>query len=86
MTEQKISSKELKMLTDLANQVGAEGIWLIRGAKDARLVYTPEGETIQPEIPLIRTNLSLSLNIADTGIIVLMRLPSDDGEPGIESR
>lgn len=100
----------LQNLTDLANQIGAEGIWLIRGAKNAKLLYQPadEGEP-PPNLPgmqlfrgltvdladlaaemgagaKILADLTLNLDIADAGVLVLMRFPADGGEPGIESR
>ena len=37
----------LDELAALANEVGAEGVFILRGAKDASLTYTPQGEVRQ---------------------------------------
>jgi hypothetical protein len=80
----------LQELAQLANEIGAQGIWLIRGAQDASLTYTP-GPTV--ELPRLEgvppgvvggLNITLNLEIADTGVLVVMRFPADGDEPGIE--
>lgn len=78
----------LDQLADLVNEAGAEGVFIIRGAKNASLIYEPE-DYQWPRIPGAEasTNLSLSLDVADAGILVLIRFPvSDGGEAGIESK
>lgn len=79
---------QLEELARLANESGAQGVWLIRGAQAAQLTYIPVGNLQQPEIPGAEAslNLSLALDIADAGVLVLMRFPSDGKEPGIEVR
>ncbi len=78
----------LDEIAALANDAGAQGIWVIRGANNARFVYEPENNPIRPNIPGVvgSASLSLSLDIADAGIVVLIRFPFSDGnsEPGIE--
>ena len=80
----------LQELTRIANEIGAQGIWLIRGATRARLIYEPAGEEIElPDIPgaQVSGSLDININLADAGVLVVMRFPaSDGGEPGIESR
>lgn len=81
----------LDEIANLANNLGAEGVWIIRGANNARLIYEPENSPIRPpNIPgvIASANLSLSLDIADAGIIILIRFPFSDGhsERGIEVR
>ncbi len=58
-------------------------------ANNARLIYEPENSPIRPpNIPgvIASASLSLSLDIADAGIIVLIRFPFSDGnsELGLE--
>jgi hypothetical protein len=79
----------LQEISDLANQAGAEGIWLIRGAQDASLTYTPGPAVELPDLPagvLGGLNFTLNLEIADTGVLVVMRFPSDGKESGIEAK
>lgn len=76
-------AEKLTELTDLANQVGAEGVWLVRGATNARLVY--DADEIKPE-KRISANVSINLALANAGVLVIIRFPSDGGEPGIEAR
>lgn len=75
-------------LAALANEMGAEGIWLIRGAKGARLTYIPVSGVEQPEISGIEAsiNLEFNLEIADAGVLMIARFPNDGGESGIEVR
>ncbi len=80
-------AEHLEELTDIANEIGAEGIWLIRGARNATLTYTPEGTVEQPGIPgvAVTMNLNLSLELTDAGVLVIIRFPAGDGrEAGIE--
>lgn len=76
----------LEKLAEIANDAGAQGVWFIRGAQNAQLTYIPVGNIQQPEIPGAEAslNLSLALDIADAGVLVLMRFPADGGESGIE--
>jgi len=80
----------LNDLAEIAKRAGAEGIWLIRGATDAHLLYTPIGQPGSHGIPgldKVSTSLTIRLDLADAGVLVVMRFPaSDGGEPGIESR
>ncbi|GIK42373.1 MAG: hypothetical protein BroJett011_62060 [Chloroflexota bacterium] len=76
---------KLQQLADLANEIGAEGVWLLRGTKDAHLIYTP-ADSVVVNGTTIKVNMTIRFDIADTGIIVLMRFPSDGGEPGVESK
>jgi len=82
MTNQELAEK-LTSLTDLANQAGAEGVWLIRGATNARLTY--DADEIKPN-DHVNASVSINLALADVGVLVLMRFPADGGEPGIEAR
>lgn len=86
----------LDMLATMAGQIGAEGVWLVRGATGVELSYTPiapeePAEEIDPPDP----NLDIStfyaervrLSVAPAGVYVLIRFPADDrGETGIESK
>lgn len=80
----------LEQLAAQANNAGAQGVWLIRGAQAAQLTYIPVGNIQQPDTlargAAASLNLSLALDIADAGVLVLMRFPADGGEPGIEVR
>jgi hypothetical protein len=69
-----------KGLVQVANLAGAEGIWFIRGAKSPYLIYTPDQ---QPKPLPIEDTI---VHIADTGVLVIIRLPEDGGSHGIESR
>lgn len=65
----------LAELTALAGEIGAEGVVVLRGARDAQVTYTA------PDLP------GVSLDVADGGLYVLLRFPaSDGGAPGIERR
>ena len=83
-------TKQLNDLADLANQAGAEGIWLIRGAKDVQLTYiaSPEAEIpFTPGLKLSPNPPIVTIDLVDAEIIVVIRFPAGDGgEPGIESR
>lgn len=73
-------SKQLDELTRLANQAGAEGLWIIRGATDAVLLYSLDDGSDPASDPVV-------LDIADAELLILMRFSAGDGgEPGIESR
>jgi hypothetical protein len=81
---------QLAQLAELANEIGAEGVWLIRGGFNARLIYNPSMSSAEEAEWLasseaVHVNMELRLDIADTGIIVLMRFPSDGGEPGVQN-
>ncbi len=79
--------EQIKQLAELAKACGGDGIWLIHGAQDARLIYKPDGSIPQPQLPDIdaTANLSISLAIADADLLVVMRFPSDGGkQSGIE--
>jgi hypothetical protein len=56
----------------VAKKFGAEGL-IIRDAKNAELHYELTGD-LAP----------LALSLADTPVLVIMLLPADDGEPGVE--
>jgi hypothetical protein len=93
---------KLDQLAELANQAGAEGVWIIRGIKNAQLLYEPTTEIEPPDLPGVKkglsiigampgvrvsTSLALALDLAYASVIVVMRFPaSDGGEPGIESK
>jgi hypothetical protein len=82
-------AEHLDELADIANEIGAEGVWLVRGVKNARLTYTSAEEIKQPDIPGVQASasLSLSLDLADAGVLAVIRFPASDGrEVGIESR
>lgn len=79
----------LDELIALANEIGAEGIFLIRGAENALLQYDPTDKPKTPDIPGVNAtfDIGISFHIADAGLLVLIRFPASDGkEPGIESR
>ncbi len=77
----------LDELTTIANEIGAEGIWLVRGVKKAQLIYTPAQTVTRPDIPGVSVNLELSLSLAEAGVLVIMRFPASDGrEAGLEKR
>lgn len=82
-------TEHLDQLVELANEIGAEGIFLIRGAKNARLLYDYQ-ELEAPAIPGIKnasTTLGIAFEVADAGVLAIIRFPSPDGkELGIESR
>jgi hypothetical protein len=82
-------AEHLDELVDIANEIGAEGVWLVRGVKNACLTYTPAEEIKQSDIPGVQASasLSLSLDLADAGVLAVIRFPVSDGrEAGIESR
>ncbi|GIK36591.1 MAG: hypothetical protein BroJett011_04240 [Chloroflexota bacterium] len=84
-------TEKLNQLAGLANRAGAEGLWLIRGAFNARLIYNPsmtkaeEAAWLASDVA-VHVNTELRLDIADTGVLVVIRFPADGGEPGVESR
>jgi hypothetical protein len=65
-------SIKLERLVAVAKKFGAEGL-IIRDAKNAELHYDLTGD-LAP----------LALSLADTPVLVIMLLPADDGEPGVE--
>jgi len=71
----------------VAREAGAEGVWFIRGARNARLVYDII-PVDPPYLPGVRTdaNVSINFNIADAPLLLIARFPNAGGEPGIESR
>jgi hypothetical protein len=77
---------KLQQLADLANEIGAEGVWLLRGSKDAYLIYSPTDPPALAKDDPFPIIMNIRFDIADTGVLVIMRFPTDDGEPGIESR
>ena len=80
-------AENLDELTAVANEIGADGIWLVRGVKEATLTYTPTQDIAMPDIPGVKVNLDLSLKFAESGVLVVIRFPTGDGrEAGIEKR
>lgn len=82
MTEQPHDPKQpdLHELAKLANEMGAQGVWIVRGAKDFEFSYLAmhKGELVMGP--------PVGMNIADAGAIVIMRFPiGDDEGEGIES-
>jgi hypothetical protein len=84
---------QLNELTTLANRLGAEGVWLIRGATGARIKFdwpaelTPAPKYEPVDGAEISTTLGFNLALADAELLVLLRFPiGDGGAPGIESR
>lgn len=72
-------TERLEGLADAANDIGAEGIWFIRGAHHPRLLYYAR-ESSENDTPI-------NLDIAPGEILVVMRFPAGDGgQAGIESR
>lgn len=66
----------LEQLAELANKAGAEGVWVVRGAKVPTLMYSTE-HSVTPVI----------LDVEEAGVLVLIRFPVGDGrEEGIESK
>jgi hypothetical protein len=88
----KALAEHLDELTTIANEIGADGIWLVRGVKEATLTYTPTQGVAMPDIPGVKVNLDLSLKLAEAssrgaGVLVVIRFPTSDGrEVGIEKR
>lgn len=80
MSNQQINTdlaERLEGLVDAANDIGAEGIWIIRGAKHPRLLYFAR-ETAENDTPI-------NLDFAPGEILVVMRFPQGDGgQAGIE--
>jgi hypothetical protein len=80
-------AENLGELTAIANQIGAEGIWLVRGVKKTKLIYSPTQTVVMPNLPRVSVNLDLSLNLPDAGVLVIIRFPDSDGrETGLEKR
>ena len=69
-------NEALTTIVDTAQAAGAEGVWLLRGAKAAMVGLTFDGEAVQ------------SLELAEPHeLILIIRFPvGDGGEAGIESR
>jgi len=83
----KALAENLDELTTIANEIGADGIWLVRGVKEATLTYTPTQGIAMPDIPGVKVNLDLSLKFAESGVLMVIRFPASDGwEAGIEKR
>lgn len=73
----------LAELTALAGEIGAEGVFILRGAQEVTLSFTA------PAMPGVETsaNRSVALDVAEGGLYVLLRFPAGDGEAGgIEQR
>jgi len=68
-------AENLAETCDILNEIGADGIWLLRGVEDVDVTFTyPNGEP-------------LTMRLADAGLFLVARFPSGDGgEPGIETR
>lgn len=90
-------AENLEEIAEMANQAGAEGVWIIRGAKNASLLYDPPGPPRTPNIPGVKVKNVLNietgkrdgiqLDLADAGVIVVMRFPaSTNQEPGVDHR
>jgi hypothetical protein len=70
------NSMPLSEAFDHFNELGADGIWLIRGVKAAAVFVAFDGETSQ----------RLELNPPHEMIVILRFPAGDGGEAGIESR
>ena len=82
-------TEQLESLAAIANEAGAEGVFILRGATDASLTYTPQGELRQIQLPKLEatTSLSLTVPLADAGVLVIIRFPAGDGQDvGVEFR
>ena len=69
-------AENLAETCDILNEIGAAGIWILRGAIAPGLAFSLPGY----EAPVY-------LDIADAGLLLVARFPAGDGgEPGIETR
>ena len=69
-------AENLTELTEMANEIGAQGVWIVRDAIAPLLSFAlPDREA------------PVALDMADGGTIVVLRfVASDGGEPGVETR
>ncbi|RPJ59031.1 MAG: hypothetical protein EHM12_07295 [Dehalococcoidia bacterium] len=80
-------AEHLDELSAIANEIGAEGIWLIHGVKKAQLIYTPAPGVVMPDMPGVNINLDLNLSLTGAGVLVVMRFPAGAGrKAGLEKR
>lgn len=69
---------QLDALTTHAKLLGAEGTWIVRGGKSARLTLAYLQQEQEQEI---------DLNFTDAELVIVMRFPRGDGEEtGLEFR
>lgn len=69
-------AENLAEVCSILGEIGAEGIWIVRGAIAPGLSFTLPGM----EAPAY-------LDIADAGLLLVARFPATDGgEPGVETR
>lgn len=81
-----MTSEQLNNLTELANELGAEGVWLVRNAKDAHFLFGLK-DLEQRVNPSTTISTSMSLDLADSDLFVIIRFPAGDGgEAGLEVR
>jgi hypothetical protein len=74
-----LPSPGLDRLVETARQLGAGGIWLVRGAEEAILLYSHDASADRPEPGLTMQ--------PPHDLIVLLRFPTGDGgESGVEFR
>jgi hypothetical protein len=85
-----ITSEKVQHLVDLANGLGAQGIWLVRGGLDAQMRFTwpdVEPQKQSGQGLTITSGFGFTFGIADADLIIVMRFPVGDGGPkGVESR
>jgi hypothetical protein len=62
----------------MANEIGAQGIFVIRGAAEPSLTYKAAGPDGEPQ--------NITMNLSDTGTLVVMRFPKDGGPEGVQNR
>ena len=72
----------------LARNCGADSVWFIREAQEARLTFAgSEAQTVRLDVPDVdaRLSLSFSLDLQDAGILMVIQFSAGDGgQPGVE--
>jgi hypothetical protein len=84
-----MTKEQIKQIIDLANQAGAEGVWVLREAESANLLFRLKNgnNNFQHQINGGQVSLSvtMSLELGRADMFVIMRFPQgDDGKPGLE--
>jgi hypothetical protein len=83
----RIRPERLRELTNLAKDLGARDIWILRGATLAKLIYSFDPDS-KPETVLTSDDFNGMINLkAPHELVVIIGFPVNDGwEVGIEKR
>jgi len=73
-------AEHLDILHDLAREIGADGVFILRGVEAATLTYVPEDPSVE-----FKPALQLHITPGHPTLFLAVFAARDEREPGVES-